>query len=354
MAELSSVDITKPHYRIGEVNLGEIGEWRLVELIREKLKLPRSDEVLVDIGDDAACVKLEGPSVLTTDSYLEDVHFSLRHYDFRDIGYRSLASSLSDVAAMGAEPRFVLISLQIPLETTVEDVERLYAGMIELAHRFDFRIVGGDTVRSRSVGIVCTVIGQADEPIERRGAKPGDAIFVTGELGSSAFGLYLMKAQIHTPESADFIEIHKRPFPRVEEGRLLSHSGVVSAMIDISDGLAMDIHHLAHESGVGALIHFETLPAHEGLQRLAAEYDQRAADFILYGGEDYELLFTIPSERRGTVPSRVTTKTGTKITEIGRIVEENRVELEKGGEVSLLPRRGYDHFQAENGLGSLF
>lgn len=327
------------------MDVGDIGEWRLIELIKKRLKLPDSEEVLVDIGDDAACVKLRGLSILTVDSYLEDVHFSLHHCSFYDVGYRALACSLSDIAAMGGDPKYVLISLQVPPETSVESVEQLCSGMLELADRFGFRIVGGDTVRSKGLGIVCTIVGQVEKAIERKGAKVGDSILVTGELGSSSFGLYLMKSGIEKPETATFIETHKRPFPRIEEGRILSRSGVVNAMIDISDGLAMDIHHLTEESRVGAVIYFEKLPINRELYKLADEYAVSASDFVLYGGEDYELLFTIPSQQKDIIGRDMEAKTGTRITEIGRIIEERKVELEKAERKSPLPRHGYDHFK---------
>lgn len=344
---MSSVDISSANHTIVRMKVGDIGEWKLIEVIRKKLELPGLEEVLVDIGDDAACVRLEGLSILTIDSYLEDVHFNLHHYGFSDIGYRSLACSLSDVAAMGGHPKFALISLQIPPDTSVEDVGQLYSGMLELAHRFHFRIVGGDTVRSEGIGIVCAIIGQTDVAIERRGAKVGDSILVTGDLGSSSFGLYLMKAGINRPESASLIETHKKPFPRIDEGWFLCHSGVVNAMIDISDGLAMDLHHLAKESGVGAVIHFEKLPVTEELYRLADGYGEAASDFILYGGEDYELLLTVPPEQQDKICRGLRAKTGTRITEIGRIVQEKRVELDRNGERNPLPRQGYDHFKME-------
>lgn len=329
------------------MDLRDIGEWKLIELIRKKLKLPSTEEVLVDIGDDAACVKLKELTVLTVDSYLEDIHFSLRHYNFYDIGYRTLACSLSDIAAMGAEPKFVLVSLQIPSETNIENVELLYSGMLELANKFNFRIVGGDTVRSKSLGVVCTIVGQTNKVIERRGAKVGDSIFVTGELGSSSFGLYLMQAGVEKPEFTPFIEAHKRPSPRIEEGRILSRSQAVNAMIDISDGLAVDLHHLTEESGVGAVIHYEKLPVRKEFHKLSNECSRSPIDFILYGGEDYELLFTLTCGRK--VPEDIATKTGTRITEIGRITEEKSVELEIDGKRTPLPRRGYDHFKKKRG-----
>ena len=330
---------------MGKMDVGHIGEWKLIELIRAKLDLPSSEEILVDIGDDAACVRLEGLSLLTTDSYVQDVHFDPRHYNFYEIGYRCLACSLSDVAAMGGKPRFVLISLQLPPHTTVLSVEQLYSGLLELASKFDFRIVGGDTVRAKDIGLVCTVIGWTDRAVERSGAKAGDAICVTGELGSSSLGLHLLNLESQRPECAPFVQTHKRPVPRINEGRILASSQVVNAMIDISDGLALDLHHLTEESRVGAVIHYESLPINGELKALAEECGSSPLDFVLYGGEDYELLFTLPSSEKDRIAREVEVHTGTRITEIGHIVAEKKIQLEKNGKLVPLPRRGYDHFR---------
>jgi thiamine-monophosphate kinase len=341
---VSSVDIGYPNDTIGKMKVGDIGEWQLMELIREKLTLSTQDDVLVDVGDDAACVRLKELTLLTTDSYLEEVHFIRSHYNFREIGYRSMAASLSDVAAMGGTPRFALVSLQLPTQTTIDHVEELYAGMQELADRFAFRIVGGDTIRSEKVGIVCTVIGEAKDVIRRRGAAPGDSVMVTGELGSSSLGFLLMVAGLADERTAPFIEVHKRPCPRIVEGRILAGSGVVSAMIDISDGLALDLHHLTTESGVGAEIYLDKLPINKELKRLAPESGKTPEEFILYGGEDYELLFTVPASDVTSVCRDIHDRAQTSVAEIGRITEKKDVVVWRGDEPLPLPRRGYDHF----------
>jgi thiamine-monophosphate kinase len=341
---VSSVDIGYPNDTIGDMKVGDIGEWQLMELIREKLTLSTQNDVLVDVGDDAACVRLKELTLLTTDSYLEEVHFVRSHYDFREIGYRSMAASLSDVAAMGGEPRFALISLQLPTQTTIDHVEQLYAGIQELADRFAFRIVGGDTIRSEKVGIVCTVIGEATHVIRRSGAAPGDSIMVTGELGSSSLGFHLMKAGFIGERAIPFIEAHKRPCPRLVEGRVLAGSGVVNAMIDISDGLALDLHHLTTESRVGAEIYSDQLPINEESKELALESGRTLEEFILYGGEDYELLFTLPVSEVTSVCGNIHDRTQTSVAEIGRITEKKDVVVWRGDEPLPLPRRGYDHF----------
>ncbi len=343
---MSSVDSPPGLHTIEVVDLSEIGEWGLIESIREKLKLPSNETILVDIGDDAACVRLAGLALLTIDSYLEAVHFQPTRYSYPDIGYRCLAASVSDVAAMGGRPRFALVSLQIPGHTKVGDVAALYSGMIEIASTFDFRIVGGDTVRSERLGVTCAIVGEAETVIERRGAQVGDSILVTGNLGASSLGLRLMNEKIDSTRALPFIKAHKKPTPRIKEGLILGSSGAVTAMIDISDGLATDVHHLAHESEVGAVIWAGEIPLVEGFEEIARECGVAPLDFALYGGEDYELLFTLPEDRRSELATKVRTATGTKVTEIGTVVAESTVLLERKGERTPLARRGFDHFKS--------
>lgn len=324
----------------------DIGELRLIKdvIFPELDRIHSNRNVIIDRGDDAACVRLKKLAILTTDTFIEKVHFDPTYFTFSEIGYRTLVAALSDIAAMGGSPKFALVSIQIPPNLNANSVKELYSGMIRISKKFKLKIIGGDTVSSKTLGITVTIIGEGDRIVKRSGARLNDSIFVTGELGSSSFGLYLLNKSKFSSKDSYLIKRHKMPIPRIVEGKILAKS--INSMIDLSDGLSTDLHHIIEESKVGAVIYKEKIPLHRSLKKIARRGNRDPYDFALYGGEDYELLFTAPRKKGSMISKKVKDKTGIKVTEIGIIFKkEEGVWLEADGKRIPLNPLGYDHFQ---------
>lgn len=318
--------------------------------------------LILGIGDDAAIVReTTGLNTLvTSDLLVEDIDFHRDTTTPRYLGHKALAVSLSDIAAMGARPRWALVSLGIPNDIwNSEFVDEFYEGFFALADRYNVSLIGGDVSRAPDkIVIDTTVLGQCDNgrAVLRSGAKPGDLIFVTGSLGGSAAGLRLLErgARVppaHSPTDENDSDRqtlrqlslrHLRPDARVGWGLVLGQEGLASAMIDISDGLSSDLHHLCRESRVGARIEAAKLP----IDPLVVETcGRRALDPLLlglHGGEDFELLFTIAAENLSRLPRKVD---GVTITQVGEIKPESeKVRLAEGARVWDLEPHGWEHF----------
>jgi thiamine-monophosphate kinase len=329
------------------MKISDLGEFGLIERIG-RTAARDAKRVLVGIGDDAAALALAPASTLlaTTDMLLEGVHFDLGTTDLSSLGWKSAAVNLSDIAAMGGTPRFCLTSLGLPASLTAEGVAELYRGLNACLKRYRTALAGGDTCRSRTgLVISITLLGEAAKgrAVTRSGARPGDLLFVTGTLGDSAAGLELLRARGKgqgargREEEKKLIERHLRPMPRVSEGMLLA--GVASAMIDVSDGLSSDLAHLCEQSGVGAEVLADRVPLSKELRSVRG-FTRPAAEYALSGGEDYELLFTVPRAKLGRLRSlRI------KATEIGSITRGRTVMLVEVGRKRPLPPSGYDHFR---------
>ena len=341
------------------MKLSELGEFGLIERIRRS-SAKKDFQAPIGIGDDAAALLCSPGSALlaTTDMLIEGVHFDLATTDMGSLGWKSAAVNVSDIAAMGGNPRFGLVALGLPQRTTVEQVEEFYRGFGRLAGRHGMQLVGGDTCGSRSGLIISvTVLGEAKrkEIVARSGARPGDLVFVTAKLGDSAAGREFLKSgsggraqgsrgRSLGPKSQEtgvrkLIEKHLRPEPRVAWGRKLAASGCASAMIDVSDGLSSDLGHICDESGVGAEIAEERIPLSKEL-RSAKGLRLPALAYALSGGEDYELLFTLPPAKRKKLRSlRI------PVAEIGVITKgPERVLIDAQGRRTPLIPSGYDHF----------
>ncbi len=329
------------------MRLSDLGEFGLIDRI-QKLAPKKSSATLVGIGDDAAALTLPASRTLlaTTDLLLEGVHFDLAYTGFFEVGWKSAAANLSDIAAMGGIPRFCLTALGIPPGTSVERITEFYRGFNALLKRCKTALVGGDTCSSRRglfVGV--TALGEVEPGriVTRAGAKPGDRIFVTGTLGDSAAGMELLKtgSRGRGPGFRNLVEKHLRPMPRVAEGRKLALSGCVSAMIDLSDGLSSDLAHICEQSGVGAVVHPELLPLSDAIKKAAGRLKRPPLQYALSGGEDYELLFTAP-------PAKVKKLRSLKLplAEVGSITRGKAIYLAAGaGNRKLLVPSGYDHFR---------
>ncbi len=324
-------------------------ETQLIERIRRRLPA-RSRALRIGIGDDAAV--LEPPRgaewVLTCDAFLENVHFLAAAHPPQAVGYKALARAASDIAAMGAAPKFFLLSLALPTHRVGDWLDDFLRGMARAARRFGLVLAGGDTAKYPTVAINITVIGEAPHgrAVLRSGARPGDVLCVSGRLGAAQLGLELFLRGLHRERRwRALLQTHLYPPLRLALGQQLARHGIASAMIDTSDGLSTDLAHVCGASGVGARVLAGRIPAvrvPEGLR--ARSFD--AFELALHGGEDYELLFTVPRRRLKKLPRSFR---GVRITPIGEIVRGRSIVLvgEDGRESPLTPR-GWDHFRAKS------
>lgn len=273
----------------GRRAVSDIGEQGLLALISPRLTEPPAGSVWS--GDDAAVVDVgTGRTVVTTDLIVEDVDFRLDTFGPADIGWKAVTINISDVAAMGATPLYALATVSLRGDSPVELFEGIADGLFEAAEAYGVYVIGGDISEAGELSVGVAMIGVPGErSVTRDGAKPGDAICVTGELGGAAGGLIALDRQIDAPE---LIERQRRPRPRVEEGRYAANAGA-TAMIDLSDGLAMDLGHVVQASGVGCEIDIDAVPIHRQLGSL----DVDPVELAVTGGEDFELLFTISDAR---------------------------------------------------------
>ena len=332
-------------------------ERRLIEIVRRASR--RSPAVRVGIGDDCAVLEPASGSLLlaTTDLLIEDVHFRRRWAAPTDIGWKALAVNVSDIAAMGGRPRWGLIALACPDAVTVEEAEGFYAGVQALATEHDVVIVGGDTCASPGGWIVnVTLLGEAVRaPLLRSTARAGDVIAVTGSLGRSAAGLALLEANpapagVPGDARADVTAAHLRPRPRTREGLWLGEAGGVTAMIDLSDGLATDLGHLCEESAVGARVDLARIPVDGSVREVARALGRDAVRWATGGGEDYELLLTCAPDALDRLAGGLARATGTALTAVGEMMPaaDGIRYLDACGEaVSVGP--GFEHFVTGRG-----
>ncbi len=311
--------------------------------------LPPTRHTLLAIGDDAAAfTPPAGELVLvTTDVLMEGVHFRLSWGDLPALGWKALAQNLSDIAAMGGTPTHAVISLALPSSWTPDDAGALYHGLAELAAQSGTDIVGGDTIRSSGpLTLNLTVLGRVPpaELLTRSGGHAGDAIYVTGTLGAAAAGLRVLDAGRSIPDALrPAIQAQLRPQPRLAAARALATSGRVTAMMDLSDGVATDLHRLCRASGVGAQLDGAAVPIAPVTTHACAWLADAACAplrLALCGGEDFELLFTAPAETESLLRERIAPL---PLTRIGTLTAALDVLLRTGDRLDLLPW-GFTHF----------
>lgn len=324
------------------MKLSELGEFGLIARLRELVGSAPEGEVW--IGDDAAVIRAPAGTIFfTADLLIEGVHFDVSLTGPEDLGYKAIAVNVSDVAAMGGTPRRALVSLGIRGGIELEWVEALYKGMRDCTDAFDMAVVGGDVSRCDCLLIAVALIGNpaGRRVVERKGARVGDLVCVTGTLGASAAGLRLLRAGIR--DRPDLVRAHLRPMPRVREVEIL-RKHLPTAMIDVSDGLGADLSHICEESKVGVILDAARIPVPDLSD---VEMDRDPLALALYGGEDYELCFTIPPDRFEAAAKAVREGTGTPVSAVGEIVDATRGRiLLKEGEEAQLEARGWDHLKS--------
>ncbi len=335
------------------MKLSQIGEFGLIERLNKQIitdtnkHWKSSQELLFGIGDDAAVWKPQNPfQIVTTDALVEGVHFSLKTSTWKELGWKSVAVNLSDIAAMGGIPMYALVSLGLPKDILVENVQSFYEGILAVTKKFEVVIIGGDTVGSPLVVVSVTLIGHASNDegkvLTRSAAKTGDKVAVTGYLGASAAGLAMLNRGLKFPvkAAAELRRAHLQPNPRIFEGQKLVANGVKAGM-DISDGLVGDLTHICEMSHVGAVINIDQVPVSPTANKY---FEEKSFGFALGGGEDYELLFTAPAR----VVQRAKKSMDCPITVIGEITSEHPgkvVLVDRSGAIINLKKRGWDAFK---------
>lgn len=327
-----------------------IAEKTLIREIRRLARSRKNPAIVAGIGDDCAVLRLlpqrgkQQDTLVTTDFSLEGVHFRRDWHPPDSVACRCLVRGLSDIAAMGGKPVAAFLSLALPADLPQTWVERFTRSLLEVAERYGVTLAGGDTAESPN-GILADIVVVGTVPrgkaVLRSRARPGDLIYVSGELGGSAATVSMMQKEggKRTKRKPNWRNSprHFFPEPRLQLGRILRENHLASAMIDTSDGLSTDLAHICEESGVGAELEADSIPR-ASVGKPAREVDLQ---FALHGGEDYELLFTAVRDRR--IPSRIA---GIPITRVGRITREKRIVLKDPSGIGYkLEPRGWEHFR---------
>lgn len=336
-------------------------EFALIQALTKDHPLPPDAGIEVGIGDDAAVVRhTAGEStVLSCDTMVENVHFNSWTMQPEDVGYKLMASNISDVLAMGGKPRYALIAVSIPRRVPQQRVKRIYNGIYSCADEYAVAVIGGDTTSApRHLCLTVTIAGTvaADSALKRSAAKAGDAVFITGLLGQSSAGLdYLLThrrsvramATSAFPEQVQpLVEAHRRPLLQPKAAEILALSGC-HALNDISDGLVSEAQEIADASGYSLRLYEEKIPVAPALQSYAQHAGKSPLDWIRYGGEDYQLLGTVPKAKLAAVRSAFKSQ-GLPFYEIGEVAEKQAkpqvIWINRQGEAEALQQKGYRHF----------
>jgi thiamine-monophosphate kinase len=338
------------------VKVTEIGEFGLIRRFSPPFMAPLAVGEL-GIGDDCAVLPQADGTVLlvTTDMLVEDIHFLRRAIPPADLGWKALAVNLSDIAAMGGSPHAAFLSLALPRDVEVAWIDAFFAGLKELADESGTELLGGDTTRSpERVVVNIAVLGNArpDRVKLRSGARPGDAVCVTGFLGDSGGGLELVLAgsAAADDDEASLLRAHNRPRPQLAEGAWLAARPEVRAMMDVSDGIDSDLRRIGERSGCGARVDLGRLPVSAALARVGARRGWDVDRLAAAAGEDYCLLLTADPAGVAALAGDFATAFGRPLAVIGTITgEPEAVRYERAGRKATLRGHGFDHFAADGG-----
>ncbi len=326
-------------------------ETALIEALRQRFGPPPA-EVVLGIGDDCAAIDLGGPDYLlwTLDTLVAGVHFDLSYTPLPKLGWKALAVNLSDVAAMGGEPRHALLSLGWPAHLDREGALALADGLARAAREYGVAVIGGDTVASPALTITVSLTGSvpSDQMLRRSGAKAGDLVYVTGPLGEAAAGLEVLRRRLNMDSAwlEALTQAHLAPRPHLRAGRLLAREGLATALIDLSDGVATDLYHICRASSLGARLRAEAVPLSPALTAAASLLSQDPLRLALAGGEDYQLLFTSPPGLAVALEQAFSQAGLPRPLALGEMVPGSRVLLITAAGEQDISGTGYDHFPA--------
>ncbi len=326
------------------MKLRALEERELILAIRKDFSRFDKDLIL-GIGDDAAAVRAgKRYLLLTKDLLIEDFHFITALHPPYFLGRKSLSVNLSDIAAMGGRAKYALLGIGLPSRTSLRWLEDYFSGFKSLGREWGVLLVGGDVSQSKEIVISVTIIGQAKNIIQRKGARPGHLLFVSGELGNARQGLLLLKRGFKLgddPRADPLLKAFLDPLPQLALAQELSRLKLASSMIDVSDGLSVDLGHLCEESGCGALVEQEKLP----LSRELRFWQKRPYEFALHGGEDYQLLFSLPPEKMDSISGL---KKKYKVSCIGKMIRGKEIYLvDRRGRRKILEIKGFQHFKTK-------
>jgi len=312
------------------------GEFALIERIKRKA-MPCSKDVVAGIGDDAAVLEYDKNFYLlfTTDMLVENDHFSLKYSKPEQIGMKAIEQNVSDIAAMGGSPKFAVISLALPSNIDVEFVDKLYDGINKKCKKYRISIVGGNITHSEEIVVNVAMLGIVEKKFLalRNGAKIGDLIFCSGNVGKSSVGLELLRNGI----SGNSVKHHLEPKSRLDLSRKLVKIGI-NSMIDVSDGVASEVRHICKESKVGAVIYADKIPISKDTVSDTKKLNKNPLDFALYGGEDFELVFTADKNKLSKLKKL-------DVSIIGEIVDKkSSIKMVKNNKKVKL-ESGFDHFK---------
>jgi thiamine-monophosphate kinase len=323
-----------------------LSEFGLIEKFKRILK-SRNRRVRLGVGDDTAVISFGRWNLLfTCDGVVENIHFNLDYFSFFEIGWRLACGNLSDIAAMGGKPLAALITLGVRKGLSEKNFFECYKGVSTLLTKYNCPIVGGDIVRSKEFFMDMAMLGTVGKRFfTRSGARAGELVILTGELGRSLLGFKLLSKSKKRSLSV-LTEKHLRPYPRLLESGFLASRIKVGGMIDVSDGLSSELHHLREASGVGFVIEEEKLPLHPALVKEARELDLSATELALSSGEEYELLFTCPASEEKKLLAYNRGHKKAPFTVIGRTVKSPKKVLlkKKDGRTEEIKATGYKHF----------
>ena len=331
------------------MQLKKVGEFQLIDIIsRQTATSHRS--IIKGIGDDAAVIA-DGPDnclLVTTDILRENIHFKKSFTSPYLLGKKSLSVNLSDIAAMGGTPFYYFVSLSAPPNTPLNFIKELYRGMNQRAKAFNTVLLGGDTVSSlKDIMLSITLIGRAKKKsvVYRNSAKKGDLIYVTGHPGESALGLLMLKRDSKRYKRRSAVKKHLDPFPRVKIGKIISDKNLATSMIDISDGLIPDLEHIIGQSKKGAALHLSQIPLSYTYRKTCPCFSKELYTPALFGGEDYELLFTASSKNSGKITG-LSKKSGVAITCIGEITDNPKeiIILDSTNKKVRIKNKRFNHF----------
>ncbi len=313
------------------MKLGQLGEFGLINRIYQP---PKDKNIIKGIGDDAAVIKIGNKIlVITTDTLVDGDHFSLKYFTPEQVGKKAIEINVSDIGSMGAIPKYALVSLVLPRDLDVDIIERIYKGMRQSGKKHNLEIIGGNITHGKQLVIDIDMIGELKQKnlCLRSHAKPGDFILVTGDLGSSTAGLNLFLNDIKGHRAVKLKHLE----PKAKYHKVKPFLKYINAMIDVSDGLASEVKHICKQSQTGAIIFKDNIPIKDSTRLAARALNKDPIDYALYGGEDFELVFTVSEENLSKVKGFL----------VGEITKRKGVYIyEKGKEIPI-NKPGYDHFK---------
>jgi thiamine-monophosphate kinase len=335
------------------MRVGDLGEFALISRLHARLHPPCDNRIVRGIGDDCAVLRPSAGMelLMTTDTQEEGVHFRRDWSSAQDIGWRCLAVNVSDIAAMGGQPLGAIVALLLPPTLEVAFVEALYDGMQAVATAYDCPVIGGNiSQRTDTLSITITVLGETpqSQTVYRSGARVGDEIWVTGDLGGARAGLevLLSSGALNDLPTSDVLARYRRPQPRLREAQYLRQHTVLHSLVDISDGLSSDLRHICEASGVGARLHAVRIPIAPQTRQIAAARGAEPLDYALHGGEDFELCLTAPAGHIGRLQDAMQQQFSCPLLHVGEIQTGAGVTIvQPNGTQQPLPARGYDHFR---------